>query len=167
MKHVRAVALLLIIQGVAEIGMALFLLPAVGMSPFDGSTEEKADVFFYYMITVSIVLATCGILKIAAGVRNRRLRSRALGYVALVSALPTVLACWCAPTGLTIMVYGLVAYSRPEAREAFGRAGVALTESPPGLGRSQPDDTPNDADRPDRRRETLHRRAGARRRLAL
>jgi len=74
------------------------------------------------MMVLAVVVLICAILKMFAGARNWKMRSRGLGYVGLLSALPTALTCWCAPTGVAIMVYGLIVYSRPEVRAAFDRA---------------------------------------------
>jgi hypothetical protein len=114
---------LLIVQGVAEVAMvALALLLSGDMlsgRPRDPGTRGLA--FDYFPILWLLVLL-CGLVKVAAGVRNRTFRARTLGYVALLSALPTAITVLCAPSGLAIMVYGLVAYRRPDAKEAFTAA---------------------------------------------
>ena len=135
MNHVKAVARLLIVQGIAEMAAALLFLSQARTFPLTAETESKAELAFWFFLTIGILLLICGFLKILAGARNLKFRSRGLGYAALISSLPPVVTCWCAPTGLAIMVYGLIVYSRPEAREPFDRAETALPQTGLGLGR--------------------------------
>lgn len=135
MRHAKAVATLLIIQGVAELGVALVLLLSSGTLSGRASDAERGAFLFYYLIAVGILVLPCALAKIAAGVQNRRLCGRTLGYVALLSALPSAITMWCAPTGLVIMAYGLIAYGRPEVKEAFEAGEAAPSGRPLGLGR--------------------------------
>jgi hypothetical protein len=121
--RVQLVGRLLIAQGIAEVGMAVVAL--AGPRPFKVETAGS-DFGLFFLLAVSVTLTACGILKIIAGFCNQRLRGRGLGYAALISALlPPAVNCWCAPTGLAIMLYGLVVYSRPDVRAAFARAQAA------------------------------------------
>jgi hypothetical protein len=101
--------------------------------PGKAADESKGQFLAVYLLLLGLLMLACGVLKVFAGARNRRLRGRGLGYVALASAVPAVVSCWCAPTGLAIMVYGLVAYTRPEARLAFDQAEGTVESATLGL----------------------------------
>jgi len=134
MVHVKAVARLLIGQGVAELVVALSLMLGVRTLPVQTATQEKADFMAVYMFTLGLVILACAVMKVLGGARNLKMRNRGLGYVALASAVPTAFTCWCAPTGLAIMIYGLFAYSRVEGRAAFAHAEAQPAPSTLGLG---------------------------------
>ncbi len=134
MVHVKAVARLLIGQGIAELAVALSLMLGVRTLPVDAATQQRADFMALYMFALGLVILACAVLKILGGARTLRLRNRGLGYLALASAIPTFFTCWCAPTGLAIMIYGLVAYGRPEGRAAFEAAEAQSAPSTLGLG---------------------------------
>jgi hypothetical protein len=119
MNHLRAVATLLMVQGVLEILAGIgALITAPGLAARRAG-QVPADMILAFTVGLGILLFLCGGLKLVAGFQNRRLRGRTLGHVALLSAIPTVCTGWCAPSGLATMIYGLVIYSRPEVRAAF------------------------------------------------
>ena len=101
--------------------------------PGQAADESRGQLLAALLLGLGLVMLGCGILKIFAGVRNRKFRNRGLGFVALISAVPAVFTCWCAPTGLAIMAYGLIAYTRPEGRAAFDAAETSLAGQSLGL----------------------------------
>src|SRR5262245_13337399 len=110
MDHLRAISTLLMVQGALEL-LAGFL----GLAVAPGLAERRAgqvpaDTMLIFVVVADVVILTCGALKVAAGYQNRRLKGRALGYAAFLSALPMICTGWCAPSGLAIMVYGFVVY---------------------------------------------------------
>ena len=71
-----------------------------------------------------------GILRIYAGYQNYQYRSRTLGIVSLVLGMTSVLSCYCAPTAIAVLVYGLIIYLNPAVMAAFemGRQGKSGDE---------------------------------------
>jgi hypothetical protein len=59
------------------------------------------------------------ILKLFAGYRNYRFRGRTLGMVAMFSGLVTVFGCFCFPTALALLIYGLIVYLDQQTVYAF------------------------------------------------
>ena len=99
-------AVLLIIQGVLESGVALLLV----------YQWEKSLPSIVWILVVFILAA----LKIVAGVGNCRYRSRTLGIVALAVAPLSIFTILCLPSAMLIMVYGIVVYLNSDAKRAFG-----------------------------------------------
>jgi hypothetical protein len=133
-RHVPVVAVLMVVQGVAELVMALFLvgmafaLPIMMKSqlgqqpqPPAGPTPEMMSSIMTVMYVAFALMVLCGaILHIFAGLRNFAFRSRVLGIVALiVGMLTTLMTCYCAPTAVGLGVYGLICYLNPQVTEAF------------------------------------------------
>lgn len=58
-------------------------------------------------------------LKIVAGAVNYEYRNRGLGLVALALTTLSVVTVCCAPSALVLLIYGLVVYLNPAARQAF------------------------------------------------
>jgi hypothetical protein len=131
-RHVRAVAMLLVAQGVAELGAALIVVPMMG----DVLASARHQPGSSPLLALQLLVLVCGLLKVTAGWWNGQLHGRTLGYVALFSALPSAATMLCAPTGLAIMIYGLIAYGRRDGKQAFAMAD-ARAARPLGLGRPE------------------------------
>lgn len=103
--QVGIVAALLVLQGLAECGAALLLLYLWKKS----------------LLSVGAVLVVfaLGALKVFAGTRNLQYRNRGLGVIALFTGLLSLLPCFCLPSALAIMVYGLVVYQHRNVKRAF------------------------------------------------
>lgn len=114
--------MLLVVQGALEVAFGLAL---TGLAVFVGSgrtglplatvpAEAAAAAVFF-----GPALLLAGALKVAAGARNLRYRSRRLGILALASGALSMFTCWCAPSALALLIAGLFAYTRPAAARAF------------------------------------------------
>lgn len=68
-----------------------------------------------------------GALKAFAAAQNRRFRRRGLGMAALWSAVPTALVWTCAPTGLALLVFGIIVYGNQASRDAFALGDKGLS----------------------------------------
>jgi hypothetical protein len=81
-------------------------------------------------ILLALFLLASGGLLIFAGVRNRKYRSRSLGLVALGVGTLASITCYCAPTALGLLIYGLVVYLNSDVRYAFelGERGATADE---------------------------------------
>ena len=125
----RVVAILLIIHGVMLIGMGIFLLGmaiflpaqvAANMRQQGGpklpNAEEILLVLYGGMALCGIIP---GILQIYAGAMNFVLKKPTLGMVALGCGMLSVGTCYCIPSALALLVYGLVIYTNESVRRAF------------------------------------------------
>jgi hypothetical protein len=137
-NHVRAVAILMLVQGGLEVfATFVFAVFAVAIPTFIRSQEMQRpppnpppEQVFWLMTAIYGVMATAAlvvaILHITAGVRNCRFRGRVLGIVALAGGAATsLLTCYCVPTAVALAIYGLIVYLNRSVSEAFrmGEAG--------------------------------------------
>jgi hypothetical protein len=154
-KQVTIVAILMMIQGVLESLMGVFLCV---MGPFiftimqqmpqnqpgaQPPPEELAGILSGVYVLLGVVALIAGVLKIVAGVRNLKYRGKVLGIVALASGVATIFTCYCAPTAIALLVYGLIVYLNADVGRAFAmgeqgmtpdqiKAAFDRTSSPPG-----------------------------------
>ncbi|HEX5104394.1 MAG TPA: hypothetical protein VFV87_11315 [Pirellulaceae bacterium] len=142
-SQVRIVAILNGVQGGLEIPMGLlyvgmaFFLPAMmqmgaANQPPGGSAPPKE--FFWFMtglyLVMGIPVLLAGILRILAAWNNFHFRGRTLGILSMVIGMASAFSCYCAPTGIALLVYGLVVYLNPAVRLAFdmGSQGLAASQ---------------------------------------
>ncbi|MCA9246870.1 MAG: hypothetical protein KDA42_07130 [Planctomycetales bacterium] len=138
--HIRVVAILMMIQGVLELVMGVFLgvmaaiMPSMmqNMQQMQNPNQGVPIAQVSTMVTVmygvmALVLGAVGGLTAFAGFRNYQLRARVLGIVSMCLGLLTVFGCYCFPTALALMVYGLIVYLNQPVAMAFDR--VANGES--------------------------------------
>jgi hypothetical protein len=140
-RHVRVVAVLMIVQGVLELLMGLvfvaitaFLtLPMQERMQRAGQMEAQPEVFWIMMATY-VGMAGAAVIAagvhLAAGLQNYRFRGRTLGIVALACGMLALFTCYCLPTAAALGVYGLIVYLNDEVSEAFrmGEAGRTPSE---------------------------------------
>lgn len=118
-------------------GLELILACALLLGAMDSDRQPPAGP---YQALVARFGPACllvgGALKTFAAAQNRRFRNRGMGVAALWSAVPTALIWMCAPTGLALLVYGIIVYRDPESREAFalGDKGMSPGEVVANLG---------------------------------
>ena len=120
--HVPIVAMLLIVQGVLEMGLGgiylgisalTFVLPAdafIGMDP---------QFIAVLLLVVGVPGIVCGALRIAAGWFNWSFRRRKLGMTALAVGLVAMVTGYCAPTAIALAIYGLIVYVNESVAAAF------------------------------------------------
>jgi hypothetical protein len=133
-SHVQILAILMMVQGGFELLYAVFLFvmgvvmpmymakappippgqPAQGPSPL-----VMASVIGGVYLGLGAAILIAGVLKLTAGFRNYRYRGRILGIVAMFSGLLTVFTCYCFPTALALLIYGLIVYLDPQTVYAF------------------------------------------------
>src|SRR5262249_42454511 len=111
--QVKVVGILMIVHGVTVIIMGGLLTFAgawiLGVGPGRGGGGGPDPMIFsvIYIVWGSLVLA-CGALGAFAGIRLIMYRNRVLGLVALFTNVFVLLTCYCAPTAIAMMVYGLI-----------------------------------------------------------
>ena len=88
----------------------------------------------YLLVAVYGGMAAAGIIpglfQITAGIANLRLKGRTFGIVALVAGMLSVGTCYCTPTAVALLVYGLIVYLNETTRQVFalGREGKTWRE---------------------------------------
>ena len=132
-QQIRVVAILNCVQGGLEClmgmivaGMGIFvslMLQADRNNPgFRNNNGPPAGMEWviggvYLVIGLAVLLG--GGLRFYAGLQNFRYRKRVLGIVSLVCGLVSMIGCYCAPTGIAMLIYGLIVYLNPAVQAAF------------------------------------------------
>ena len=129
-RHVAILAYLLIAQGVLEafMGIALLVATFAGIGLLQSAAEQEgiqwsqtaSTAYLLYANLLTILLLVVSALQIVAGMLNFRFRGRVLGIIALItSSFASVLTCYCFPTAIALLVYGLITYLDPATKRAF------------------------------------------------
>ncbi len=133
-KHVRIVSALMIAQGSLDLLMGAGLIAMGAFVGFgmrnivanDPEFQRNApppDAMFTLMswgyIAVGVVTSLIGAVNIFAGIRNWMFKGRILGMVAMFLGLGASFTCYCLPTSVGILVYGLIVYLNPAVIRAF------------------------------------------------
>lgn len=134
-RHVRTFAVLNLVQGILEILFGLMMSAAGAFFPImarmdefkkaaaeggDGPPPEQVMwmVGGVYLV-IGVVVLICGILRIVAGIQNYRFKGRTLGFVSLIVGMAPVFTCYCAPTAIALLVFGLIIFLDPAVKAAF------------------------------------------------
>ena len=81
--------------------------------------KEFVGIMSGIYVVFGLVILSVGILRIVAGVRNYKYRGKVLGIVALVVGMLPALTCYCLPTSLGLLIYGLIVYLNNDVVRAF------------------------------------------------
>lgn len=87
--------------------------------PRDGSEPPPPLFMFAFMGCFGLVHLVPGLLQIIAGVRIMRFRGRNFALVAVISGVATMLGCYCAPTSILLLVFGVIVLSDEAVRARF------------------------------------------------
>jgi uncharacterized membrane protein HdeD (DUF308 family) len=141
-NQVRTFAILNLVQGILELLFGLMISAAVAMFPFladmeavkkaqaeQGNPEQMFWVMGVVYLVIGIIALTSGILRIVAGVQNYRLKGRMLGIVSLIVGMAPVFTCYCAPTAIALLVFGLIIFLDPAVKSAFSMVKQGRTVS--------------------------------------
>jgi hypothetical protein len=154
-NQVQVVAILMIVNGslvslmglfYALMGPTMFALmrlapPGPPGGPGPGTTETTILSLIYPAIGLPVL--TAGVLNIVAGVRSLKFRGRVFALVALFANLVPVFTCYCMPTCVGLMIYGLIVFFQSDVARAFERvaAGVPPERLKHGWHRDEEDET--------------------------
>jgi hypothetical protein len=117
-RHVRVVAILMIVQGAFELGMAVLLSVFAVIMPqmmAEATTMRSQDslppdMFFRVMTFtyggMAVATFVAALLHVIASVRNFRFRGKVFGIVAMACGVLSALSCYCLPTAVGLGVYG-------------------------------------------------------------
>lgn len=129
-NQVKLVAIFMIVQGslaglmgllYAVSGpalMALFTLDQRNKTPSPEETLVFQIIMWVYLALGGLILVS-GILNVIAGIRCLKFRGRTFAIVALFLNLLSVVTCYCAPTGLATMTFGLIVMFDGKVKQAF------------------------------------------------
>jgi hypothetical protein len=132
-SQTRIVAILNMVQGGLElpvglmyVGLAFFFPAIVKLDQANNPNfrneappEEMIWFLFAVYMTIGVCVILSGVLRLWAGFSNYRFRGRMLGIVSLVLGMVSVFSCYCAPTGLAILIYGLIVLLNTAVKMAF------------------------------------------------
>ena len=130
-QQVRVIAILNAVQGGLEllmglyyIGMAFFFPAMMMMDPdINNNPNEPPEQFFWIFIIIFGLLGggvfVSAILRIVAAFKNWNYRGRILGIISFGAGMVTVITCYCAPTAVGMLIYGLIVYLNPSVAHAF------------------------------------------------
>ena len=137
-RQIPIVAILLMVQGGLEVlmgglltlfgGTFAVLTAQQGQQPA-GNAPPLA--FSWLAVAVYAVMG-CGAfcaaaIKLFAGWRNYSFRNRNWGAAALASCVISLVTCYCFPTALLLMIYGLIVYLSADAAWAFSMGDQGFT----------------------------------------
>lgn len=131
-RQVQVVAILMIVNGALISLMGLYLACMGPFMFFVTTTGGPASRPATIMVMSSIYLAlgllvlTAAALNITAGIRSLKYRGRTLALVALFCNLVPMFTCYCIPTSLGLMIYGLIVFFHHEVADAFARVADGL-----------------------------------------
>jgi hypothetical protein len=125
-------SILLMIHGGLVLLLALGLAVLAAVIPFgisleggaDGAGIDDEERMMLYFMTFGYGLAAAGTGAIAlvqfwAGWRGFRFRNRILGFCGVGAAFLCSLSCYCAPTGISLGIWGLILLLNPDIQHAF------------------------------------------------
>ena len=132
-NQVPVVAILMIVNGVIVslmglfyvlMGPAMFALMSFGPRSPSQPAANTADtvmmtVMSGFYVVIGLLVLVCGMLNIVAGVRCLSYRGRTLALIALFSNLAPMFTCYCMPTSLGLMIYGLIVMFQSDVAHAF------------------------------------------------
>jgi hypothetical protein len=129
---VQVVAILMIVHGtLVSLMGAVYVVegPAICVSfwapnsgifaPSGRVAFDLINILFPIYAVIGLPVLAVGILNSVAGTRCLRLRGRILALVALFSNVVPVFTCYCLPTSVGLMIYGLIVLFRSEVAYAF------------------------------------------------
>jgi hypothetical protein len=136
-SQVRVIAVLNCVQGGLEllmgllyVGMAIMMTVVMQTAPQDGPNPPPAGMEWLFLGVyggLSVPLFIVAVLRIYAGIQNFQFRGRTLGIVTMcVGVASALMGCYCLPTSVALMVYGLIVYLNESVAAAFemGRQGA-------------------------------------------
>jgi hypothetical protein len=131
--HVRIFSILNAVQGLLEVLMGFGLAGLGVLMPFfsrmkefreaQANDEMPPEQFFWVFggiyLAIGLVALASGILRIVAGIQNYRLKGRLLGLISIIVGVAPVFTCYCAPSAIGMLVYGLIIHLDPAVVAAF------------------------------------------------
>lgn len=138
-NQVKVVSILMIVQGgLATVMGLLYAIAGPSLMAFVISQEKNvraADkqaltVVTVYYLTSGLLAIVAGALNIFGGIRGLKFRSRTFLIVSLFANVLALATCYCIPTSIGVMIYGLIVIFNADVAKAFelGDQGVPPEE---------------------------------------
>ena len=128
-RQVTVVAILMMVQGGLEMLMGIFFVIFGGAMAVYARQEAVQQGLAFGGVSGAMGMAgmVTGLLHVVAGWQSYFFRRRWLGFLALFTGLGSMLTCYCFPTALVLMIYGLIVYASAQTAWAFelGRRGMS------------------------------------------
>ncbi|HZT81832.1 MAG TPA: hypothetical protein VFA26_16520 [Gemmataceae bacterium] len=129
-NHVKTVAILMIVQGALTslmgllytvMGPTLFALMKMdkSASPPGGPDAVMMTIMPVFYIVVGLFILASGVLNLVGGLRAMKFQNRTFVIVALFTNIAPLITCYCAPTGIGLMIYGLIVLFQSDVALAF------------------------------------------------
>lgn len=140
--HVPIVGILMIVNGSLQIVMGL-MLAAVGPFMFTLMTMDRPQqgvmapdeqkIFTLISIgytSIGVLVIAAGAVNVLAGIRVMKYQSRTFAMTALFANLVPFITCYCLPTSMGLMIYGLIVLFQTDVAQAFklGEEGLSVDE---------------------------------------
>lgn len=92
--------------------------------------QQFVTVFSIVYVVLGAIVALAGVLNIAGGISAVRFRSRAFVITALFFNIAPLITCYCLPTSLGLMIWGLIVMFQSDVAHAFtlGASGYTADE---------------------------------------
>lgn len=127
-RQIPVVAILLMVQGGLEVLMGGFFVVFGGTMAMYAQQEAVRPGMAMGGVSGAMGGAglIAGLLHVVAGWQNYFFRKRWLGVAALFTGLGSLFTCYCFPTSVLLMVYGLIVYFSARSSWAFrcGQTGM-------------------------------------------
>ncbi len=135
-NQVPVIGILMIVQGVLELLLGLFMFgmagffPVImamdrGMGPGQGPGAPPVWIISIVYVVFGLAISIPGILRIYAGYNVYRFRRRILAIVANCLGFVSLITCYCAPTAIALGVYSLIVLLQPSVVYAFAQNAAA------------------------------------------
>lgn len=129
----RVVAILMIVQGSVSTLAGLFFAGIAVVVPMVLEMDQRNNNNFngggpppelrWIMMAAYGAMSMCalipGCLQIYAGIQGWKLRRHKFAIVALAAGVLTIMTCYCFPTSLALLIYGLIIYLHDTTKRAF------------------------------------------------
>jgi hypothetical protein len=136
---VKVLAILMTVQGALEALLGL-MLGGIGIVFYmageqifaaqqqQGLPRQPGPPDWMYLIYVVLggVLLVVAALRIYAGACNLRFRGKLLGIIAISVGAVSSLTCYCAPTAIGLLIYGLIVYLDANVSQAFSECEAGI-----------------------------------------
>ena len=129
-SQVRIFAILNAVQGGLEMPMGLMLIGAGAFFPAIMAAEKAnnpganpSDGFLWVLVasylTIGSLTLIGGLLRIVACFYNFSYRGRGIALASMIAGMASTLTCYCFPTSLAVLIYGLILHMNPAVKQAF------------------------------------------------
>ncbi len=119
-----AQGVLLLLYGLMMGGFAIFFTQSDMFLPQDANRPQEVDEMVGWILPLVYgimggVVAILSIFHFVAAYLNFNYKGRTFGIVTMACGLVSSFTCYCAPTAIGLLVYGLIIYFKPAVSHAF------------------------------------------------